>query len=343
MAEPERIVALSQNVGKIAAAKIGEINKITASVKILALNAMIEAARAGEAGRGFAVVANEVKEVSESVARISQALSRDLAAATDELVTLGSRMVANMRGQRLADLSLAMIDVIDRNLYERSCDVRWWATDPALVAALETAAPDATAFAGRRLGVILDAYTVYLDLWAADANGNVVATGRPARFRAVGANVAGESWFRQAMATHSGNDYAALDVARNAMLDRRAVATYATAIRAKGEANGKALGAIGIFFDWQPQAKAVVDGVRVVPEERARTRCLLLDSRGRVIAASDGRGLLDETFELKTEGKPSGAYQMPDGTMVGFALTPGYETYKGLGWYGVVLQAPHAE
>ncbi|MFN8726170.1 MAG: methyl-accepting chemotaxis protein [Rhodospirillales bacterium] len=343
MAEPERIVMLSQNVGQIAAAKIGEINKITGSVKILALNAMIEAARAGEAGRGFAVVANEVKEVSEAVARISQALSRDLAAATDELVTLGSRMVANMRGQRLADLSLAMIDVIDRNLYERSCDVRWWATDTALVAALETATPDAAAFASRRLGVILDAYTVYLDLWVADAQGNVVASGRPGRFRAVGTNVAGESWFRQAMATHSGNDYAALDVARNAMLDKRAVATYATAVRANGRADGKSLGAIGIFFDWEPQAKAVVDGVRVAPEERARTRGLLVDSRGRIIAASDGRGVLDETFELKTEGKQSGAYQMPDGTMVGFALTPGYETYKGLGWYGVVLQAPHAE
>ncbi len=298
MAEPERIVTLSQNVGKIATAKIGEINKITASVKILALNAMIEAARAGEAGRGFAVVANEVKEVSETVARISQALSRDLAAATDELVTLGSHMVANMRGQRLADLSLAMIDVIDRNLYERSCDVRWWATDPALVAALETATPDAAAFAGQRLGVILDAYTVYLDLWVADANGNVVASGRPARFRAAGVNVAGESWFRQAMATQSGNDYAAIDVARNAMLDRRAVATYATAIRAKGEANGKILGAIGIFFDWEPQAKAVVEGVRVAPEERARTRSLLLDSRGRILAASDGRGVLEDTFEL---------------------------------------------
>ena len=343
MAEPERIVALSQNVGKIAAAKIGEINKITASVKILALNAMIEAARAGEAGRGFAVVANEVKEVSEAVARISQALSRDLAAATDELVTLGSRMVANMRGQRLADLSLAMIDVIDRNLYERSCDVRWWATDPALVAALEMATPDATAFASRRLGVILDAYTVYLDLWVADAQGNVVASGRPGRFRAVGTNVAGESWFRQAMATHSGNDYAALDVARNAMLDRRAVATYSTAIRANGRADGKSLGAIGIFFDWEPQAKAVVDGVRVAPEERARTRCLLVDSRGRIIASSDGRGVLEDTFELKTQGQSSGAYQMHDGTMVGFALTPGYETYKGLGWYGVVLQAPRAE
>jgi hypothetical protein len=24
--------------------------------------------------------------------------------------------------------------------------------------------------------------------------------------------------------------------------------------------------------------------------------------------------------------------------MVGFSLTPGYETYAGLGWYGVIVQ-----
>jgi hypothetical protein len=31
---------------------------------------------------------------------------------------------------------------------------------------------------------------------------------------------------------------------------------------------------------------------------------------------------------------------MPDGTLIGFHKTPGYETYEGLGWYGCVVQAP---
>jgi hypothetical protein len=26
--------------------------------------------------------------------------------------------------------------------------------------------------------------------------------------------------------------------------------------------------------------------------------------------------------------------------MIGFCLTPGYETYQGLGWYGVLVQGP---
>jgi hypothetical protein len=29
---------------------------------------------------------------------------------------------------------LNAIEIIDRNLYERTCDVRWWATDSAVVA-----------------------------------------------------------------------------------------------------------------------------------------------------------------------------------------------------------------
>jgi hypothetical protein len=117
-------------------------------------------------------------------------------------------------------------------------------------------------------------------------------------------------------------------------------AIYATAVRAGGQANGKPLGALGIFFDWQAQATGVVGGVRLSDEERSRTRCLLLDARHRVIAASDGQGVLTEIFPFAANGGArDGHYLDADGAMVGFALTPGYETYRGLGWYGVIVQA----
>jgi hypothetical protein len=35
-----------------------------------------------------------------------------------------------------------------------------------------------------------------------------------------------------------------------------------------------------------------------------------------------------------------GSYLKDDGTHVGYARTPGYETYKGLGWYGMVVLEP---
>lgn len=335
---PERILALSKDVSSLVTSKVAEISRVTRSTKILALNAAVEAARAGAAGKSFAIVADEVGRVSESIRGITENLTQDLDERVSQLDNLGRQMVANVRGRRLSDLALNMIDIIDRNLYERSCDVRWWATDPAMVQCVVDPTQDNINFASKRLAVILASYTVYLDLWVLDTNGKVLANGRPDRYRVKGSNHKNQAWFRDAMATHDGTCFAVADVVANAELDNKAVATYATAIREGGEEHGAVKGVLGIFFDWEPQAQAVVDGVRLDPEEVSRTRCLLLDSKHRVIASSDGKGLLQETVSLSDVKEPKGTFVDKTGRMIGYALTPGYETYKGLGWYGVIQQ-----
>ena len=338
---PERILALSQQVSELATKKVQEIQTITLSTKILSLNAAVEAARAGEAGRGFGVVAAEVNNISLTIHRVTEELQNSLVERVEKLNFLGRQMVANVRGNRLSDLALNMIDIIDRNLYERSCDVRWWATDAAVVGCAADPTPNNRAYAAKRLGVILNSYTVYLDLWALDAKGNVLANGRPDRYRVAGqVNAAHEKWFQQAVATGDGSQFTVADIQVKPELGNSAVATYATAIREGGEEHGRVIGVLGVFFDWTPQSQAVIGDVRLEPEEAARTRCLLLDSKQRVIASSDRKGVLTETFQLKTDGRSKGNYVGGDGNMVGFALTPGYETYKGLGWYGVVVQKP---
>jgi hypothetical protein len=215
MAEPERVVALSKHVGSIADAKISQIRRITEETQVLALNASIEAARAGTAGRGFAVVARAVQDVSARIRAISSDLSAELATAISELTVVGSEIVRQVRGERLSDLARNMIEIIDRNLYERSCDVRWWATDAAVVAALESQGAASARHASDRLGVILGSYTVYLDLWIADRNGRIVANGRPNRYPSVlGSDVAREPWYQRAMATSSGTQYVACNIER---------------------------------------------------------------------------------------------------------------------------------
>ncbi|MBF0372783.1 MAG: chemotaxis protein [Alphaproteobacteria bacterium] len=338
MAEPEKVLELTREVYDVANDKIALIKKVTQATRILALNALIESARAGDLGRGFAVVANEVKGVSDRINEIAAELEGELAVTISGLMRLGEAMVKDMRGQRLTDLALNMIDVIDRNLYERSCDVRWWATDSAVVDCLGVGTPEAREWASKRLGVILASYTVYLDLWIADRDGRVVANGRPQRFpRAKGADVSRQSWFRDAMATPSGAEFAVADVSVEQALEGAQVATYATAIRAGGDEHGEPMGVLGIFFDWAPQARAVVDSVRLSDEERPLTRCLLIDHNHRVIAASDDKGILADTFPIETQGA-TGIATTKDGDLIGYALTPGYETYQGLGWYGVIVQ-----
>ena len=338
---PERVVELADGAAAVAAGKARAIHLITSQTRMLALNATIEAARTGEAGRGFAVVADEVRKVSAEIGRLATEMETELRSALDELRAVGRRMAEEVRGQRLVDLCRNTIEIIDRNLYERTCDVRWWATDAAVVAAAADPAPAPVAEAERRLGVILSAYTVYLDLWICTPEGRVVAHGRPERYAGVrGLDVSGESWFRRALASASGDDYAVADVAACPALGHAPVATYAAAVREDGRTNGRPIGVLGIHFDWAPQARAVIEGVRLSPEEAARSRVMLVDARGRILAASDRQGELRETIALEAHGRRSGARQDANGRTVAFHLTPGYETYRGLEWAGVIVQEP---
>jgi hypothetical protein len=230
---PERVVALSEQVSLIATSRVDEIRRVTKLTTILWVNASIEAARSNSAG--FAVVAEEVRKVSAQIESLADALHRELDAKSREVQGLGQKLIAGVRGSRLADLSLGMIDVIDRNLYERSCDVRWWATDSALVDCVAEQNEPNRVHASSRLGVILDSYTVYLDLWVADLGGIVVANGRPRQYAVQGSSVATEEWFLRGAQTRSCEEFVACDVASNPAFGGAGVATYSTAIREQGK------------------------------------------------------------------------------------------------------------
>jgi hypothetical protein len=336
------IAALTDEVNRVAGDKTRRIQQITGQMRILALNALIEAARAGDAGRGFSVVAGEVRAIGSEVETVAKELEAHLSGRTIDLARSVERMAVQAQGERLVDLSLNAIELIDRNLYERTCDVRWWATDAAVVDCAAEPNEARITHGSERLGVILGAYTVYLDIWLCGLDGTVLANGRPGRYEVRGRNVAGEAWFRKATQLASGDEYVAADVMRQPLLGGAQVATYCAGIRDGGRADGRPLGVMAIHFDWEPQARAIVTGARVSAADRERTRVLLVDADGRVIAASDGQGVLSERVDLELRGRSYGHYHDAAGTLVAFHATPGYETYRGLGWYGVILQRPAA-
>src|SRR4030088_3554239 len=127
------IARLTAEVDQIACEKTRSIQQITNQMKMLALNALIESSRAGALGAGFAVVAQEVRSVGQKVEDIARELETELTGRTANLAPSIEKMMARSRGERMVDLALNAVELMDRHLFERTCDVRWWATDSAVV------------------------------------------------------------------------------------------------------------------------------------------------------------------------------------------------------------------
>ena len=310
--------------------------RITSQVNLLALNATIEAARAGVAGRGFAVVASEVKNLAAQAANAS----KELGAIRADTNTLQGQFTEK-ECERFSEMSQTLVQMIVRNLYERTADVRWWATDEALFRCLESQDRPSIDHARERLVLINRFYTVYLNLVLAGVDGKVIACSQPAKFpKVTGDNVSRSSWFKNAMVTTSGDQYVVDDIFSAPLHDNKLVAVYAAAVRQGGKVNGKAIGVLGVFFDWESQAKTIVQTEPSLSEEEwKRSRVILLDKNLRVIAASDNTEVL-LPFMLEHNGQQKGHYFTPDHEMIAFAKTLGYQEYDGLGWYAAVVQQP---
>ena len=182
--------------------------RITSQINLLALNATIEAARAGDAGRGFAVVATEVKNLAGQASNASKELGA-IRSETSEL----QRQFAEKECDRLSEMSQTLVQFIVRNLYERTADVRWWATDDALFRCLESLDRASIDHAVERLGLINRFYSVYLNLVLVGIDGKIIACSQPAKFpKVTGANISRLPWFQKAMATTSGDQYVVDDI-----------------------------------------------------------------------------------------------------------------------------------
>lgn len=100
----QRITSSSARVADI----IDVIDNIAFQTNLLALNASVEAARAGEVGKSFGVVAQEVRSLSQSVAKSSEEI-KQLVRVSNEEVHSGSRLVSEA-SNKLHAILLAMRD-----------------------------------------------------------------------------------------------------------------------------------------------------------------------------------------------------------------------------------------
>lgn len=338
---PRRMQLIMSNVaGDVE--KFAMVNeRIAGQINLLSLNATIEAARAGDAGRGFTVVASEVKELAKQASGNSLEFRKVVLSKIEQGRNIINKLVEDLEGNRLSEMAQTLVQLIVRNLFERTADVRWWATDSAFYGALENPTPEALQYAQKRLGLINRFYTVYLNLVLVDKKGTIVAVSEPSKFpNAAGSDVSRQKWFMESLATRSGDQYVVEDINYNAQHNNQPVSIYATAVRAGGDINGEVLGVLGIVFDWPEQSRVIVEDEPTLSEDEwSRTTVMLLDANHRIIASSK-RDDLFQHYPLHAEGRRKGSYQDDKGNTVAFAQTIGYQEYDGLGWFGVIVQKP---
>ncbi len=336
----DNILRLVRQLNATMDSAIDEINEINSRTKLLALNARIEAARAGDYGAAFGVVAAEMQKLSSSTAdAANQMASRTQRNIQQLLDVIGT----SVRGNRLSDMAYVNIELIDRNLFERTCDVRLWATDANLVDALTNRGRDAAQQASERLSTILDSYTVYWDLVLCDIKGKVIANGRPNRYRSIDRDMARAPWYSKAMATKNGSAYAFESAHKSPLINDETAIIFSTAVRKGGKVDAPAIGALGLLFNWDKFAQSIVKNTPLAANERDTTRVLIADDQGRILADSFGRQLAEtipvswlESVEserkgfntVSIEGKPH---------CIGFADAPGFENYT-TGWNSLVIQ-----
>ncbi len=338
----EEVVEFTDLIAEKLDNAIDKVDNINHKTHVLSVNASIEAARAGTFGRPFGIVAANMSELSDETIKITERMRKD----TKEILEVGNLIKSQSkeyRGNRLSDLALVNIDLIDRNLYERTADVRWWATDGSVVDALTKKTPEAYASVSQRLNVILQAYTVYYDLVLADVEGNIVANGNKEKYSSVNTNAADRKWFTSAIRTKSGNEFGFQSVYRSPLVNNDLAITYSAAVRENGDTKGKIIGVLGVIFKWESLSQTIINHTPIDEDEKKHTRICIVDNDGLILADSEGK-MLKETlqFDKKTSlfgEKKNYTFTECAGVpcCIGHALSHGFENYS-TGWHSVIIQ-----
>jgi hypothetical protein len=339
----ERVADLTRVLSSKTEVAINQIDRINGETQVLAINALIEASRAGEVGKAFSVVAEEMSKLSKKIEDTTENMRRESLATMAEMGKIIDTQITNIRGVRLSDLALTNIDLVDRSLYERSCDVRWWAKDSSLLEAVAKKDKDSVENAARMLGVILDSYTVYHDLVLCDVDGNVLANGRPDQFKSTGKNQKDTTWFRTALEANSKEAFGFQTVHRCPLVGDQLSVVFSCPLRENSHEDGKVLGVLGVIFNWEGLSQRIIESTPLSSEEKANCRICIVDNDGLILADSrrkvlEGRIQFAGIESLLGEKKGFVMTQYEnDESCVGHALSPGYETYAS-GWHSLLVQ-----
>ncbi|WP_432240031.1 chemotaxis protein CheW [Herbaspirillum robiniae] len=226
-----------------------------------------------------------------------------------------------------------LVDLLDRNLYERSDDCRWWALTPELRATLAQAEiGDAEAAKlGEILAYINGLYTVYTRLFIYDRHGRIVASTGDGLDGVLGSSVDAAT-LEQVMSLRSQQHYHVSSFAPSPLYGDRDTYIYHAAIRALDN-DSEVVGGIGIVFDSEPELRNML---RAGLAGKDKMSAFYVDRAGRILSGTDDSRPVGATLEIDpallqvANGEARSGVIVHDGqyAIVAASASNGYREFK---------------
>jgi hypothetical protein len=254
---------------------------IDSDLHLIGLNGKIAADR--ENNRVLPVVLASIREVGEQIRNTVHGAIGVLYGETHRNI-----------GQEAGQMAALGIDIMDRNLYERANDCRWWALTPyfrTTLAEKNGNGQDLDAAARREIARILayinGLYTVYSTLFVFDAQGRVIADSRDGASGRIGETLKG-GHIEAALAGRNTQAYSVSDFVASPLYGDRPTYVYCGSILAPD--SHRAVGGVAVVFDSEPQFRQMLTDILPLNDKGVAyygSFAAFVNAKGVVISSTD--------------------------------------------------------
>jgi chemotaxis signal transduction protein len=228
--------------------------------------------------------------------------------------------------QQAAELARLAADIMDRNLYERANDCRWWALSPVLQNVLSQPADAAgTERLNAVLATINRLYTVYTRLVVFDASGTIRGVSNDDLEPCLQGSRIAPELLQAALSLGDSQRYAVSPFGPTALNGNLPTYVYLAAVRPPG--GGSPVGGIAIVFNAEREFRAMLQDVL---DGRAGIAAFI-DGEGRVVASTDASHIKGQPLPLSSA---DGIIELGDANFsVASVPATGYREFKSSDGY----------
>lgn len=219
--------------------------------------------------------------------------------------------------QAISFMADSATDIMDRNLYERANDVRWWALSKirSIITENSSLSDEHRKEIATILANINALYTVYTSLIVYDMNGSIIAVSRYDKESDEGVAVAFDDevynqiltkdWAKAALENTDSQKYTVSQMEQSPLYENKHTYIYATSITDVNHSD-RVVAGIAVVFDSEPQFEAMLQDV--LPKDgdgsiKDGYKAIFVSRDGKIISSSDAAFKVGDIFRLNQQDR----------------------------------------